>query len=196
MIWYGLDERQRILRGGTGGEIAAPVWGRVMRQVAPSASDWAMPGGVEARQVDETGSIVGEGCPTYGQTRTEYFLSGTAPIGECYRDPSYYQTGWYDSLGAYTYDSTYTYPYDTTSTAESSERFWERMRERVFGREDSLGVRQSPETTLDTAPDRRPTRAEERVNEPARRDTTQPPVLGEPVRGRQPPPDTSGATIP
>lgn len=194
VIWYGLDERERILRGATGGEIAAPVWGRVMRQVAPSSSDWTAPAGVETREVDETGSIVGQGCPTYGATHTEYFLTGTAPIGECYRDPSYYQTGWLDSLGAYPYDTTYTYPYDTTSvtTDEEDERFWQRLRSRVFGEEeDSLGVRPSPQTTIDTAPDNRAQRAQQRQ---AADTTTGPPVLGEPVRPA-PPPD-SGGTIP
>ncbi len=191
VIWYGLDERQRILSGATGGEIAAPVWGRIMRQVAPSSSDWAPPAGVETREVDETGSIVGQGCPTYGATHTEYFLAGTAPIGECYRDPSYYQTGWLDSLGAYPYDTTYTYPYDTTSVmTEEDARFWERLRSRVFGEErDSLVVRRSPETTIDTAPDARGQRARDMQQA----DSTAPPrVLGEPVR-TGPPPDSGGA---
>ena len=194
VIWYGLDERERILRGATGGEIAAPVWGRVMRQVAPSSSDWTAPAGVETREVDETGSIVGQGCPTYGATHTEYFLTGTAPIGECYRDPSYYQTGWMDSLGAYPYDTTYSYPYDTTSvsTDEEDERFWQRLRSRVFGEEeDSAGVRPSPQTTIDTAPDNRPQRAQQRQPTDT---TTGPPVLGEPVQPN-PPPD-SGGTFP
>lgn len=199
VIWYGLDRRQRILRGATGGEIAAPVWGRVMREIAPSSSDWSPPAGVETREVDETGSIVGSGCPTFGATHTEYFLSGTAPIGECYRDPSYYQTTWMDSLGGYPYDSiygypydtTYTYPYDTTSvSSEERERFWERLRSRVLGKEeeDSLGVRRSPQTTIDTAPDNRSQRAQQRQQQ----DTTTPPrVLGEPVQ-RNPPPDSGG----
>jgi len=198
VVWYGLDKRARILTGATGGEIAAPVWGRVMREIAPSSEGWPQPPGVETREVDETGSIVGAGCPTYGETHTEYFLAGTAPIGECYRDPSYYQTWWLDSLGtdpydslyAYPYDTTYTYPYDTTSvSAEERDRFWDRLRSRVFGaEEDSLNVRRSPESTLDTAPDTRAQRAQQ--IQP--RDTTgMPPILGEPVRQEPPPePDT------
>lgn len=197
VIWYGLDKRARILTGATGGEIAAPVWGRVMRQVATSSEGWTQPAGVETREVDETGSIVGAGCPTYGATHTEYFLAGTAPIGECYRDPSYYQTWWQDSLGtdpydslyAYPYDTTYSYPYDTTSvSSEERDRFWDRLRSRVFGEEeDSLNVRQSPETTIDTAPATRTERAQQR-QQPT--DTTSnPPILGEPVR-REPPPDS------
>ncbi len=194
VVWYGLDERAPLLRGATGGEIAAPVLGRVLRQVAPSAEGWRMPSGVETREVDETGSIVGTGCPTLGATRTEYFLAGTAPIGECYRDPAYYQTGWIDSLGAYPYDSTYEYPYDTLSTAaQRDDGFWSRMRERVFGNEDSVGVRRSPETTIDTALEERQRRAAQRAREQPDSGAP-PPVLGEPVERE--PPDTSDVPIP
>ena len=195
VIWYGLDRRQRILRGATGGELAAPVWGRVMRQVAPNSPDWSPPPGVETRQVDETGSIVGEGCPTFGATRTEYFLTGTAPIGECYREPGYYEAAWLDSLGypdslyGGAYDTTYTYPYDTTSVRTEDDRFWERLRSRVFGEErDSADVRRSPAESLDTAPANRPERAQQRGQQDP------PKILGEPVR-TNPPPDTSGRPL-
>ena len=32
-VWIGLDRRQTILRGASGGTLAAPVWGRLMRRV-------------------------------------------------------------------------------------------------------------------------------------------------------------------
>jgi penicillin-binding protein 1A len=172
VVWYGLDERARLVRGATGGELAAPVWGRIMRQIAPQTGDWAMPAGVETRQVDETGSIVGTGCPAYGATRTEVFLAGTAPIGECYRAPDYYEMTWSDSLGAYTYDEDYEYPVDTMP-ADTNEGFWSRLRERVSGHEDSLTVRRSPPMTIDSMPPAE--RAEPRPRQ------TNPRVLGRPV---------------
>lgn len=208
VIWYGMDERQRILRGATGGEIAAPVWGRIMRQVAPQSGDWAVPAGVETREVDQTGSIAGAGCPTVGATRTEFFLSGTAPIGECYRTLDYYQTAWSDSLGDYTYDEDYEFPYDTTA-AESDESFWRRLRERVLGEEDSAAVRRSPTVTLDTVPESREAPREQRnprvlgtpvqepPQQPERRDTpaSPPPAQRDTSPAATPPVrrDTSGA---
>ena len=191
VFWFGFDERKRIVRGVTGGEIAAPVWGRVMRAVAPESGDWAVPAGIETREVDETGAIVGEGCPAYGTTRTEYFLSGTAPLGECYRAHDYYTSAWQDSLG-YVYDEDYTYPYDDTASVNRGEGFWDRLRERVFGDADSASVRRSPGITIDTMP-------EQRVRpEPDSAERASPRLLGEPVdsgRARVPPPsppDTSG----
>jgi hypothetical protein len=141
--------------------------------------------------VDETGAIVGEGCPAYGTTRTEYFLSGTAPLGECYRAHDYYTSAWQDSLG-YVYDEDYAYPYDDTASADRDEGFWDRLRERVFGDADSASVRRSPGITIDTMP-------EQRVRpEPDSAERANPRLLGEPVdsgRARVPPPsppDTSG----
>ena len=182
VIWYGLDERARILRGATGGEVAAPVWGRIMSQIAPQTGDWAMPDGVESRQVDETGTVVGTGCPTRGATRTEVFLTGTAPIGECYRGSDYYQMTWSDSLGRYTYDEDYEYPYDTTSVPEEDDDFWGRLRQRVFGEGDSVTVRPSPQIAVDTAA----ARAGERRD--SARQERSPRVLGQPVPEPEPPP--------
>ncbi|MFW6079744.1 MAG: transglycosylase domain-containing protein, partial [Gemmatimonadota bacterium] len=51
-IWIGFDRRRPILGGATGGRIAAPAWGRVMRRVGPGTSrGWTAPPGVERRMV-------------------------------------------------------------------------------------------------------------------------------------------------
>src|SRR5690606_25584459 len=65
-IWIGLDKRQRILRGATGGEIAAPIWGRIMRRVGVGTGSWSPPAGVEQRTVDQMGTVVSEGCVPEG----------------------------------------------------------------------------------------------------------------------------------
>src|SRR5690606_11586908 len=75
-----------IVPGATGGRLAAPVWGRVMRQLPAAAGpEWRPPPGVETRYVDASGAIVGPGCWANGAVRAEYFLAGTAPPGRCGR---------------------------------------------------------------------------------------------------------------
>ena len=85
-VWIGMDRPQPIVPGATGGRLAAPVWGRVMRRLPAAAGpDWTPPPGVETRLVDASGAIIGPGCWTSGVVRTEYFLAGTAPDGQCGR---------------------------------------------------------------------------------------------------------------
>jgi penicillin-binding protein 1A len=133
-IWIGFDKRKTVLRGATGGELAAPVWGRLMRRVKGNAGDWEQPPGVETRTINARGEVIADNCPVSTDTRTEYFLSGTAPLGTCYPD-SYW--AYYDSLGYRAYDDTVT---DTLSTA--SDGWWERMRARMRdwrASDDSIG---------------------------------------------------------
>lgn len=83
-VWIGFDSPSPIVAGATGGALAAPVWGRVMsRAGADGEGGWAPPAGVETRMIDAAGNLVGEGCPTAGPAREEYFLAGTAPVGRC-----------------------------------------------------------------------------------------------------------------
>jgi 1A family penicillin-binding protein len=121
-IWIGLDRRQRILQGATGGQLAAPVWGRIMRQVATGSSGWSPPSGVETHQVDAQGVVASAGCPTEGGVRTEYFIRGTAPNRSCVPQGGYYAYG--DSVN-----------YGQVGDAEDAG-WWERLRRR-FAREDA-----------------------------------------------------------
>jgi penicillin-binding protein 1A len=116
-VWIGFDKRKTVLRGATGGELAAPIWGRIMRRVAEQTGDWLMPQGVEMRQVDEFGNALAENCPIQGAVRQEYFIAGTAPFAQCYISPYPY-----DSLGM---------GYDTMATYD--EGWWARLKKRVFG---------------------------------------------------------------
>ncbi len=129
-VWIGFDKRQQVVRGGSGGVIAAPVWGRIMARVANPSAPWTAPGGVETRMVDAVGGVVGEGCPVQGATRSEYFLNGTAPQNICY-GANFYTYG--DSTG-----------YDQLQAQDAG--WWERMRTR-FATEDSLAMALPPSQT-------------------------------------------------
>jgi penicillin-binding protein 1A len=83
-VWIGFDRPQSIVPGATGGRLAAPVWGRLMRRTtALGGAGWAPPPGVEERWVDAAGHTYQDGCPTFGELRPEYFLAGTTPPHGC-----------------------------------------------------------------------------------------------------------------
>lgn len=139
-VWMGMDDPRRIVRGATGGRLAAPVWGRIMRQFDSGGGGWTPPPGVERRQVDPDGNVLAADCPTYGDTSEEWFLRGRAPVvGGCPGD-------WYgygsDSLGYGTvgWDTIRSGPED-----EDDEAWWERLRRRFLedeeARADTLGER-------------------------------------------------------
>lgn len=91
-VWVGFDRPHTVVPGATGGEVAAPIWGRIMRRIAPAdAPGWSPPPGVEVREVDAYGNVVAPGCYVAGPTRPEYFLAGTAPPARCGRG---YGRGW------------------------------------------------------------------------------------------------------
>ena len=96
-IWMGFDRPQTVMQGATGGELAAPVWGRIMRRVGEQTGDWAMPAGVEMRLVDGYGNVSGEYCPILIGAHHEYFMTGTAPPVSCYVNPLYSQSFGYKS---------------------------------------------------------------------------------------------------
>lgn len=143
-IWIGFDRRQTVVRGATGGELAAPVWGRVMRRMGFRSATWQPPRGIETRVVDEFGTVLAENCPSYGSTRQEYFLSGTVPMPSCY--PDYYYDMYADSFDYMLHD--------TLGADSLDEGWWRRLRSRVLGRDrDSVEERMLRDTlVLDTLP--------------------------------------------
>lgn len=114
-VWVGFDRPRTIVPGGTGGRLAAPVWGRMFRRIAPRNGGWRVPAGLEARVVDAFGMVVPEGCLADAPVRQEYFLAGTAPDGTCWGVGKY---GWADSLA----------PLDTLGTPDwpdaAEQRAW------------------------------------------------------------------------
>jgi 1A family penicillin-binding protein len=105
VVWIGLDQPQTIVRGASGGTLAAPVWGRMMRRIYASRPDpgqWRMPSGVVTAEVDRaTGAVVSPECPPQGATYTEYFIGSAPPSQLCSTseyDPRYTlgDTAWID----------------------------------------------------------------------------------------------------
>ena len=105
-IWFGLDRPQMLTPHATGGLIAAPAWGRMMRRVyygdtttaantAPTGEDglkpgaalpipppWPFPDGITTREVvAKTGKLWSEYCQ--GEQYTEYYIPGTEPTDVC-----------------------------------------------------------------------------------------------------------------
>jgi membrane carboxypeptidase/penicillin-binding protein len=102
-IWIGLDDPQPIVRGASGGTLAAPTWGRMMRSIyrsRPTPPDWSPPSGVVVAEVDRaTGGAVNPECPVHGPIYSEYFIRNTPSPTPCWRDD--YPYALYDSLGVY-----------------------------------------------------------------------------------------------
>lgn len=83
-VWIGFDRPQAIVPGATGGRLAAPVWGRIMRRTLPPGSvGWSPPAGVEQQWVDAAGRVYRDGCPAFGELRPEFFVAGSAPPDGC-----------------------------------------------------------------------------------------------------------------
>ncbi|NNF28081.1 MAG: PBP1A family penicillin-binding protein [Gemmatimonadetes bacterium] len=86
-VWIGFDQPRAIVKEATGGGIAAPVWARVMMDLAgPSGSParWRRPPGLSEVLVDESmGFRVPDGCESTRPARMELFLVGTEPVSFC-----------------------------------------------------------------------------------------------------------------
>ncbi len=83
-VWIGFDRPRPIVRDGSGGVLAAPVWGRMMAAAGPAGAEWEPPRGVVRREVDVSGGVVlAPGCGAQGETYTEYFLAGAVPDEVC-----------------------------------------------------------------------------------------------------------------
>ena len=116
-VWFGLDRPATVVRGASGGTIAAPVWGRIMRRVyadRPMPGEWAPPRGVVTEVVDRrTGYPVDAGCPVTGETYTEYFVRVRPPRPLCQQLPPYaYPPMAMDSMGVWVDEEWGAYAYD------------------------------------------------------------------------------------
>lgn len=104
-VWFGMDRPQPIFklnrgRQATGGGLAGPVWGRLMKQVyyggeptaggsaaarpaLPLAAGWSLPLGLKTALVDrKTGKLASRWCAVEDQY-LEYFVPGTEPTEYC-----------------------------------------------------------------------------------------------------------------
>jgi len=94
-VWVGFDRRRSIISNASGGRLAAPVFGRVMRRLAtvrPDPGSFRRPEGIVERTVDpESGLVLQDGCyPTWGQGERELFIEGREPGTVC----PYWGGGW------------------------------------------------------------------------------------------------------
>ena len=105
VVWFGMDRPQSIFRiaSATGGGLAAPVWGRFMKQVyygdvigegevggvLPIPERWPFPANVTTREIDRrSGKLWASWCEDPEANRyTEYFVAGTEPSEYCGQDP-------------------------------------------------------------------------------------------------------------
>jgi penicillin-binding protein 1A len=91
-VWIGYDTPSPLGSAATGGGFAAPVFGRVMRQVyakRTGPTEWPVPHEIIERRVDPfTGYILADGCAPNGGTATsELFVENNLPETACpYRD--------------------------------------------------------------------------------------------------------------
>ncbi|RKX69643.1 hypothetical protein DRP53_07580 [candidate division WOR-3 bacterium] len=80
-IWIGFDQPRRIFRGATGGRVAAPIWGRLMKLIVKDKRDFDIPPGVVSRKICLlTGLLATRQCP---KVREIYFIEGTEPKDSC-----------------------------------------------------------------------------------------------------------------
>jgi len=102
LVWFGMDQPQRIHSEATGGGFAAPVWGEFMRQVyvgdlfadeSSDSGDYANPilprperwslDGLVSREVDNrTGLLASQWCPA-NRRYVEVYVPGTEPTEPC-----------------------------------------------------------------------------------------------------------------
>ena len=143
-VWIGLDRRATIVRGASGGTLAAPIWGRVMRRVyadRPEPEEWQPPSGVSTAQVVRgTGEVENPECPSGAGTYTEYFLYSPPAPRFCDAPPPAY-TLYGDSLWVDEEWNTGA-PLDSTFESDSSIDWpeLEELRRRIQGDEDGAGT--------------------------------------------------------
>jgi membrane carboxypeptidase/penicillin-binding protein len=88
VVWIGYDKPSSLGSAATGGGFAAPVWGRIMRQVYSDQSEsegWAPPAGLVRARVDtNTGYVIQDGCYMRGFGEgSEIFLEESLPPAVC-----------------------------------------------------------------------------------------------------------------
>ncbi len=81
-VWIGYDQKRTIFRGATGGVIAAPVWGELMKQVyQDTLSAFPVPPEIVTVPIcEQTGKLATPFCP---RARYEVFIQGTEPTASC-----------------------------------------------------------------------------------------------------------------
>jgi 1A family penicillin-binding protein len=133
-VWIGFDRGRPIVPNGSGGRLAAPVWGRIMRAAMRGVEreTWKAPGGVVQRQVAASSDrVIAPGCRARGDSYTEYFLRRHVPPALCPRGTRRDERTWWER----TRDDA------GTRLREWSAEAWDDVRARVrraVGRDDGV----------------------------------------------------------
>jgi len=80
-VWLGFDSPRTITPGAAGGSLAAPIWGRMMRDITSdrAVGSWEPPPGLVLAELDRTtGELALPETPA-DRRYLEYFLPGTEP---------------------------------------------------------------------------------------------------------------------
>jgi membrane peptidoglycan carboxypeptidase len=134
-VWIGFDTPTPIAARATGGSVAAPAWGRIMRRAEGwTGGSWTMPEGVVRLTIDpSTGHALESGCqPREGEASDELFLSGETPRTTCPARMGR-RRFWLDRAVSWIGDLFE--DRDEDSRRRAAERFDEERRERA-GRQD------------------------------------------------------------
>jgi penicillin-binding protein 1A len=143
-IWVGFDQPKEIVEDASGGRIAAPVWGRIMRKVYSGRrmpAEWEAPESVVRRMVDPaSGMLIAEGCkPARGSVRRELFLTYAQPATTCPRGKPEHSPNFFDRAYAWMRSAWYSVR-EWIASHVGRERD-----ERERGRDRYLGVPKLPE---------------------------------------------------
>ncbi|HYJ80808.1 MAG TPA: PBP1A family penicillin-binding protein [Longimicrobiaceae bacterium] len=208
VVWMGLDRPAPIVRGASGGTIAAPVWGRMMSRIYAAGRRmpmaWVQPRGVVSETVERrTGLAVDPSCPPTGETYTEYFVHVRPPRPICYPSVPYpmmtLDTAWRDQEWGGDED-------DGAGSGDLESRgvYWPELEEKR--RREAAGAPPPPPLpgSVETpapppAPPATPYPPEPRrasptpAPPPAPEPRRPPRVLGQPVGEPPAPPDSAGA---
>ncbi len=81
-IWIGYDTKKTIFRGATGGVVAAPVWGEIMKEVyQDTITAFPVPPDITTAYIcEESGKLALPQCP---KARFEVFITDTEPTDYC-----------------------------------------------------------------------------------------------------------------
>ncbi|MEO0019710.1 MAG: PBP1A family penicillin-binding protein [candidate division WOR-3 bacterium] len=81
-IWIGYDTKRTIFPGATGGVIAAPVWGEIMKEIyQDTVTAFPAPPEITTAYIcEESGKLALPQCP---KARYEVFIKGTEPTASC-----------------------------------------------------------------------------------------------------------------
>jgi penicillin-binding protein 1A len=93
-VWVGFDQPRTIVPGGYAGQLAAPIWGRFMKDAVTKDAGWIKrPSGIEAVEICRaSGKLPTDGCyrgevnddgEIKATVGTEYFRRGTEPTETC-----------------------------------------------------------------------------------------------------------------